>query len=325
MVSTPCCCPCELVAAVCLYFYNVFFHKEFVCQKQQVLINNVESNCRSWTVLLVKTFLSCYIHTQITKRKHKIVVSDKETQAKNPKTLIFGCLFYSSIYAHRISQSCWGWDLSLLVLFVLCIYHSSRSMLEIGSKSKAWNWVVFVFLFCFLFWALSLSLSSFFDVMHIWQWLCCDSIPGLRESSLLCSRTPLSLVITITNHTFGLLFTTGKPHHQAWSSHKTSLKHGDSVDTHLQFSFFQVVGGRVTGSQRAEGAAGRRVCWWSALPRESSNDGTMIAALRPPTSFGCWLWMEPMWWRYVCHSFFLLSLCEGKKKKSEPLLKGRRQ
>jgi hypothetical protein len=173
--------------------------------------------------------------------------------------------------------------------------------------------------------SLSLSLSSFFDVMHIWQWLCCDSIPGLRESSLLCSRTPLSLVITITNHTFGLLFTTGKPHHQAWSSHKTSLKHGDSVDTHLQFSFFQVVGGRVTGSQRAEGAAGRRVCWWPALPTESSNDGTMIAALRPPTSFGCWLWMEPMWWRYVCHSFFLLSLCEGKKKKCEPLLKGRRQ
>jgi hypothetical protein len=161
--------------------------------------------------------------------------------------------------------------------------------------------------------------------MHIWQWLCCDSIPGLREFSLLCSRTPLSLVITMTNHTFGLLFTTGKPHHQAWSSHKTSLKHGDSVDTHLQFSFFQVVGGRVTGSQRAEGAAGRRVCWWSALPTESSNDGTMIAALRPPTSFGCWLWMQPMWWRYVCHSSFLLSLCEGKKKKCEPLLKGRRQ
>ncbi len=200
----------------------------------------------------------------------------------------------------------------------------------------AWNWIkvkslqlgclCFPLLFSFLSsQSLSLSLSSFFDVMHIWQWLCCDSIPGLRESSLLCSRTPLSLVITTTNHTFGLLFTTGKPHHQAWSSHKTSLKHGDSVDTHLQFSFFQVVGGRVTGSQRAEGAAGRRVCWWSALPTESSNDGTVIAALRPPTSFGCWLWMEAMWWRYVCHSFFLLSLCEGKKKKCEPLLKGRRQ
>ncbi len=104
--------------------------------------------------------LSCHVtyHSNY-KKKTQDCSEWQRNSSQKPKTLIFGCLFYSSIYAHRISQSCCGWDLSLLEVLVLFIYHSSRFMLEIGSKSKAWNWVVFVFLFCFLFWAVNLSLS----------------------------------------------------------------------------------------------------------------------------------------------------------------------
>jgi hypothetical protein len=37
MVSTPCCCPCELVAAVCLYFYSALMTGNFFAKSKKYL------------------------------------------------------------------------------------------------------------------------------------------------------------------------------------------------------------------------------------------------------------------------------------------------
>jgi len=55
-----------LLLFVCIF--TVVFSQRISLPKAKVLINNVESNCRSWTVLLVKTFLSCYINSNYKKK-----------------------------------------------------------------------------------------------------------------------------------------------------------------------------------------------------------------------------------------------------------------